>query len=154
LPDVLKLAVVANLDIAQARLAFERARVAQLRAGARFLPDFTLGSTYVNHMGRIQKTEGNIINMNRDSLWAGGGPTPSSRLAEAIFGLPIARAGLRAAGAGQARVTNETLLAVAEAYFNVLLARRRLARLDEALDFLTSNEERELRGNSQGLLPL
>ena len=55
---------------------------------------------------------------------------------------------------GQLRVTNDTLQRVADAYFDLLRARRRLAQLDETLDFLTSSQESPLRGNSTGLLPL
>src|SRR5262249_60301432 len=65
-----------------------------------------------------------------------------------------ARQLLEAAQHGQARVTLDTLVRVADAYFAVLRARRQLARLDEVLDMLTSERDDPLRGNHKGLLPV
>jgi outer membrane protein TolC len=152
--DALRVAALANLDIAQARAIVEQVQAARLRADVAILPNATAGANYVYHTGHIQRTEGNVINVNRDSLFVGGGPNLSFGLSEALFGPPVARAVVFAAEAGAARVTNDTLLAVADAYFAILRARRRVARIDETLDFLTSGQRIELRGNSPGLLPL
>jgi outer membrane protein TolC len=154
LTDVLRLASVANLDITQARLAVERARAVQVQGRAYALPNLSLGSAYNNHQGTIQKTEGNIITMNRDSLFVGGGPSLSLDLSDALFAAPQANALLQAAAAGQTRVTLDTLLATADAYLAVLRARRRLARIDETFDYLLSDQPTDLRGKSIGLLPL
>jgi outer membrane protein TolC len=154
LPDVLKLSVLANLDVAQANLAVERARLAVLRARAQYLPDVTAGPQYQAHNGTIQRTEGNIIFVDRDSLFVGGGPFLNLDVSSALFGPAQARALLEAAQAGRARVTLDTLFRVADAYFAVLRARRQLARLDEVLDMMTSEQESELRGKSKGLLPV
>jgi outer membrane protein TolC len=151
--DVLRLAALANLDIVQARLVVERARNALKLAAVRALPDLTLGSTYVRHEGQIQRTEGNVITVDRDSLWVGGGPQLSVSLAEAIFGPHEAGGLLRAAFFGEQRVKLQVLLDVGDAYFNLLLARRRLARIDETLEFLTSERQNPLRSNIKGLLP-
>ncbi|MBY0229692.1 MAG: TolC family protein [Gemmataceae bacterium] len=154
LPDVLKLAIVANLDIVQARLAVQRAQVGILRAGSRYLPNLAIGGVYTMHDGRIQNTLGNISRVNRDSLFVGLGSTVTFSISDAILAIPEARALLTAARFGQARVENEALLRVADAYFAVLRAKRQLARLDETLEFLTSEAESDLRGGSKGLLPL
>jgi len=154
LPDVLRLAFVSNLDIEQARLVVERARATRLRARSTMLPNLNLGSTYVHHEGQIQRTEGNVITVNRDSLFAGGGPSLSTNLGVALFAPHEAQRILDASRFGQVRVTNNTLLAVADAYFEVLRARRRLARADETLEFLTSEQGSTLRADSKGLLPL
>jgi outer membrane protein TolC len=148
------MAVLSNLDIAQARAVVAEAQAARQRALVTALPNATFGSAYNNHQGGIQKTEGNIIRMDRDSLFVGGGPTVSFGLADALFAPGIAGRVLAAASAGERRVTNDTLLAVADAYFAVLRARRRLARIDEVLDFLTSDQKIDLRANAAGLLPL
>src|SRR5207245_7007570 len=47
-----------------------------------------------------------------------------------------------------------TLLLVGDAYFNVLRARRRMARISETLEFLTSERQTAARGQSKGMLPL
>src|SRR5262249_46087285 len=125
-----------------------------LRARASFLPNFNIGGTYTAHDGQIQKTEGNIITVDRDSLFVGFGPSMTLAMSDALFGPTEARKLLDAARFGRLRVTNETLLRVADAYFVVLRARRRLARAEEALDFLTSDKDSPLRGDTKGLLPL
>jgi outer membrane protein TolC len=154
LVDVLKLATLANLDIVQAQLNVERARANLLRARAQFLPNLNLGGTYTVHDGQIQNTAGNVQTVDRDSLFVGLGPSMSLDISNALFGPDEARKVLEAARFGQLRVTNDTLLRVADAYFNVLRVRRRLARIDETLDFLTGKDNSPLRGGSKGLLPL
>lgn len=154
LNDVLRLAFLANLDIQQANLVVQRSRVAIQQVNANFLPTLNLSSTYVAHDGTIQRTEGNVIKADRDSLFLGPGASLNFNLGDAIFLPEAARRLYQAAQSGQVRVTNDTLLRVADAYFEVLRARRRLARLDETLEFLTSDRDSELRGGSKGLLPL
>src|SRR5262245_66432966 len=56
LPDVLRLAYLANLDIAQAQLVLQRAQVNILRAQSLYLPNINMGSTYTTHDGTIQRT--------------------------------------------------------------------------------------------------
>ncbi|MFO0876773.1 MAG: TolC family protein [Gemmataceae bacterium] len=154
LVDVLKVATIANLDIAQANLVIERARASYLQAASSFLPNLNVGATYTGHEGTIQRTEGTVVEVNRDSLFVGGGALMTVNFSDALYALPEARQRLEATLSGQVRITNDTLLQVANAYFNVLRARRQLARLDETLDFLTSEKESDLRGGSKGLLPL
>jgi outer membrane protein TolC len=154
LPDVLKLAMLANLDIAQANVVVQRARNAVLLATSRYLPSLTIGSTYVTHDGAIQATAGNIQEVNRDSLFAGQTTGLNVPFSEALFSPIEARQAHDAARFGQARVVQDTLLRVADAYFNLLLARRRLARADEAMDFLISERKDPLRGDIIGFLPL
>src|SRR5262249_3413463 len=152
--DALRVASLANLDIAQAREVVELARAGRLRANSQILPNLNLGSTYVTHQGQIQRTEGNVINVNRQSLFDGGGPQLVMGLSDALFLPGVASNILLATQAGARRVTNDTLLAVADAYFAVLRARRRVARIDETLDNLLSEQPSELRDNSKGLLRL
>jgi outer membrane protein TolC len=154
LPVALRLAQTNNLDIAQARQVVAQAQAVLERARVQVLPNVTFFSTYVDHEGKIQQAVGNILNTNRNSLWVAAGPQLSFSFAEAIFAPLAARQVVAATQAGQQRVTNDTLLAVAETYFNVLRARRRIAQYDAVLDFLTSEERTASRGGSKGLLPL
>lgn len=154
LQSALCLAQTANLEIAQAREFVNVVQAAQLRADVLVLPNLTLGTNYVHHEGQIQRTEGNIVTVNRDSLWMGGGPQMTWNSAEALFAPLVARQVTQASIAGVVRVTNDTLLQVADAYFNILRARRRLARTEEVLDYLTDPRPAASRGNAKGLLPL
>src|SRR5262245_10426112 len=87
----LRLAATGNLDIAQAREIVNQARAGRLRARSLALPNINLGSAYVDHEGQIQRTEGNIITVNRDSLFVGGGPSLSLQTSEALFAPLLAR---------------------------------------------------------------
>jgi outer membrane protein TolC len=154
LPVALRLAETANLDIAQAQQVIARARAALQRAFVMGLPNINLGSSYVRHEGMFQKTEGNIIKVNRDSLFVGGGPSMSFALNEALFAPLVGRQVFVSTQAGLRRVTNDTLLEVADVYLNVLRARRRLARVEATLDFLVSQQPSAARAGSRGLLPV
>ncbi len=150
----LRLAQTNNLDIAQARAVVDQAGAILQRARVQVLPNLNIGSTYVHHEGNIQRTEGNIIRVNRDSLFVGGGPGLTMSFADAVFAPLVARQLRTASQAGLQRVNNDTLLAVSDAYFNVLRARRRLARVEATLEFLTSKQPAKIRSDSKGLLPV
>jgi outer membrane protein TolC len=151
LQAALRLGQIANLDIAQAAEVVNQARAALLRASVAALPNFNLGSTYAKHEGNIAKTEGNIIKANKDSLFVGGGPSLILSTADAIYLPLVARSVVTATQARSRVVNNDTLLAVAEAYFSVLRARRRLARVEETLDYLASDKVSPARSKSKGL---
>ncbi len=154
LPSALRLAETANLDIAQAREVVSRAEAALLRARVTAVPNFNLGSTYTKHEGTLVKTEGNVIYANKDSLFVGGGPSLSFQITEALFAPLLARQVRTSTQAGLRRVHNDVMLAVADAYLNVLRARRRLARVEETLDYLASDRPSPMRAGSRGLLPV
>jgi outer membrane protein TolC len=154
LPTALRLAQNTNLDINQARQTVDQAQAFLLAARTTFLPNFNIGSTYSHHEGAIAKTEGNIIEANKNSLFVGGGPSITLNLTDALFAPLAARQAELGSQAALRRVANVTLQAVADAYFEVLRARRRLARTGETLDFLASEEVSPRRGQSRGLLPL
>ncbi len=154
LPAALRLAQLTNLDIGQAREIANRAVASLQRARVIALPNFNLGSTYTHHEGTIAKTEGNIIYANKDSLFVGGGPSMNFLITEAIFSPLVSRQSLLATQAGLRRVNNDVMLQVADAYLNVLRARRRLARVLETLDYLTSDQASPMRAGSKGLLPV
>jgi outer membrane protein TolC len=150
----LRLAQTNNLDIAQGQQVVNQAQASLSRANVLLLPNLNLGSTYTRHEGNISKTEGNIIKANKDSLFVGGGPSLTLGLSDALFTPLVARQVRLATRAGLQRITSEAVFAVAEAYFAILRARRRLARVDEVLDHLTSIKPSPGRGDSKGLLPL
>jgi outer membrane protein TolC len=154
LVTALRLARTNNLDISQAREVVGQARLQLQQAYAQILPNLNLGSTYTHHEGKVQKTEGNIIQANKDSLFVGLGPSMTLSFADAVFAPLVARQNSVATQAGMRRVHNDTLLAVAEAYFAVLRARRKLARVDVTLDYLTSDNPSPIRAGSKGLLPI
>jgi outer membrane protein TolC len=152
LATALRLAGTNNLDISRAREVVNQSQIQLQRAQMLLLPNVGIGSTYFKHEGKIAKTEGNIITANKDALFVGAGPSILVSFADAIFAPLVARQTTGAVQAGARRVHNDTLLAVSEAYFAVLRARRRLARVDVALEYLRSDQPSPLRAGSKGLL--
>jgi outer membrane protein TolC len=127
LPTALHLANVRTLDVA---VASERIRLAaaQLdRARVLWLPTFVAGVDYFRHDGRIQDVTGNIADTSKDSFMVGCGPTAVFAVTDALFAPLAARQVVRAREADLQTASNDTMLAVAEAYFNVQQARGELA---------------------------
>jgi outer membrane protein TolC len=154
LATAIRMAGTSNLDINRAREVVTQSRIQLERAHLLLLPNLSIGSTYFNHQGKIAKTEGNIIEANKDALFVGGGPTMSVSFADAVFAPLVARQTADATRVGARRIHNDTLLNVAEAYFAVMRARRRLARVDVTLENLASDKASPIRAGSRGLLPV
>jgi outer membrane protein TolC len=133
LPTALRLAGSAPLDIAMASERI-RAAAAQLdRADVLWLPTIYLGGDYYRHDGQIQDTSGTVLGVSRSSLMAGAGPSAVFAISDAIFEPLAARQLLRARQADLQTAANESLLAVAEAYFTVQQARGELAGAEDAV---------------------
>jgi outer membrane protein TolC len=122
LATALRLAGANSLQIqfAQQRLAEACARLDG--AEVLWLPSLSAGPLYNKHDGRLQETEGNVIEVSRNSAFVGGGPSISFHLTDALFE-PLAACQLvRAEQAAVARTTNDTLLAVVLAYIDLVQA--------------------------------
>jgi outer membrane protein TolC len=123
----LQLAGVRPIDIG---LASERIRLAaaQLeRAQVLWLPTINLGVEYSRHDGQIQETPGMVFGTSRSSFQLGAGPVAVFAITDAIFAPLAERQVVRAREAALQTAQNDSLLAVAEAYFNVQQARGELA---------------------------
>lgn len=133
LPTALQLASVRPLDVA---IASERIRVAAAQlAQARvlWLPTIQTGVDYWRHDGRIQNVEGRVFDVSRSTLMAGVGPNAVFAVTDAIFAPLAARQVWQARGAELQAAANDSLLAVAEAYFTVQQSRGELAGLEDAV---------------------
>jgi outer membrane protein TolC len=152
LPTALRLANVQAVDIAAAA---ERIRVATARlqqARALWLPTITLGGDYNRHDGRIQDATGNIIDNGHSSLMFGLGTGIGAAAIfspnDAIFAGLVARQQLRARQADLQTASNDTLVAVTDAYFTVQQAR---GELTGALE--TARRMEEIFHRTQNLVP-
>jgi outer membrane protein TolC len=150
LPTALRLAGANNLQIA---LANERLRQAEARldgATALWLPSVNLGAGYNSHSGRVQDTSGQIVDVDRSSLFLGGGPVvgnfplpggagPPPRLflglpvADAVFTRLAERQQVAANRAGTTATFNDTLLQVGMAYLDLVSAHQQVAIAGDAL---------------------
>jgi outer membrane protein TolC len=133
LPTALQLAGSAPIDIAVASERI-RAAAAQLdRADVLWLPTVFLGVDYYRHDGQIQETAGPVSGVSRSSFMAGAGPSAVFAITDALFEPLAARQVLRARQADLQTASNDSLLAVAEAYFTVQQARGELAGAEDAV---------------------
>jgi outer membrane protein TolC len=149
LATALRLAGASNLQIA---LAGERVREAQARlqgAEVLWLPSLNAGAGYHKHEGRIQDTQGQVLEVSRNSLFVGGGPTVGTigvaggalqprltvglSLADALFAPLEQRRVVQAANAALASTFNDTLLQVALAYLELVRAQGQVAVAQEAV---------------------
>ena len=120
LPTALQLTQARAIDIA---VASERIRVATAelqRANVLWLPTIYLGTDYFRHDGQIQAVDGSVFGTSKSAfmIWCAA-PYMVFAVSDAIFG-PLAARQVRAARQADLQTaTNDTMLAVAEAYFNV-----------------------------------
>jgi outer membrane protein TolC len=127
LPTALRLAGMRPIDIG---LASERIKLACAeleRAQVLWLPTINLGAEYSRHDGQIQETRGEVFGTSRSSFQFGAGPVAIFAITDAIFAPLAQRQVVRAREEGLRTARNDSLLAVAEAYFNVQQARGELA---------------------------
>jgi outer membrane protein TolC len=133
LPTALTLSSTVPLDIA---LASERIRQAMAeldQANVLWLPSIQTGADYFRHDGRNQDaTSGIIFDNERSTFMIGAAPTAEFAVTDAIFAPLAARQELQARQADHRAATNNSFLAVAEAYFDVQQARGEVAGAEDA----------------------
>jgi outer membrane protein TolC len=128
LPTALQLAGVRPLDIAAASQQLQVAAAQLKQAQVLWLPSVYLGTDYARHDGTFQDSATGAIDSNsRGSFMYGVGPSAVFALSDAIFAPLAARQTLRARQSALQTARNDSLLAVAQAYFNVQQARGNLA---------------------------
>src|SRR5262245_44067974 len=152
LPTALQLAGARPLDIA---VASERVRIAaaQLdRARVLWLPTVYLGVDYLRHDGQIQQVAGDVFTTSRGGLLLGAGPSAVFAVSDALFEPLAARQVVRAREATLQAARNDSLLAVAEAYFNVQQARGELAGSIDA-EQKSTELLRRVAGLAEGQVP-
>ncbi len=153
LANVLRLAGARDLDIAVARQRILQAAADLKQARALWLPSLFYGPTWYRADGQIQSVTGQVETINRSSLFLGAtaalanafpAPSPGTgfpslnglsttlRISDAIFEPMAARRVLTANQAGLQTATNDALLRIAEAYFDLQAASGRLAIAREA----------------------
>jgi outer membrane protein TolC len=98
-----------------------------------WLPTVYLGADYFRHDGQVQDVAGNIVGTSKSSLMLGAAPYAVFALSDAIFAPLAARQELRAREATLQTARNDSMLVVAEAYFNVQQARGDLAGAEDVL---------------------
>ncbi len=96
-----------------------------------WIPSLIGGAAYAHHDGPIQANDGSVTDNTRSSLFAGVAPLAYYNVTDAIFAPLAKRQDALAQRAGVQTVTNDTLTAVAVAYFDAQEARADLASIEE-----------------------
>ena len=166
LANALALGGADNLQVRLARTHLFQAQARHFKAKTLWLPSLRFGVGYNKHDGRLQQTEGNVLEINRNSLFYGGGlglggaPLAGGAsgparlmvnlsLADAWFKPLSAYQEVSAYGAAERVATNDSLEKIAVAYHSLVeahgkLANARAAReLSQNMVSLVENFERE-----------
>jgi outer membrane protein TolC len=147
LPTALRLAHVDNPEI---RLARERVREAvayRQLAAAQFLPTLNVGTNYDHHIGPLQQSNGQLLQVNSDSLYMGLGADAvgagtvnipgifwAANVSEVWHNALIRRQVVRQREFESEAVRNEMLLRVASAYLELLRTAGRQAIAQQIRD--------------------
>ena len=130
-----------SLQVALARQELAEAHARLDQAEVLWLPNLWAGVGYDKHEGALQETEGNILQVSRNSGFVGGGILASFELADAMLEPRSARHGVDAASAGVTSSVNDALLAIALAYNDLLgaqagltLARENVSLAEELVE--------------------
>lgn len=133
LPTAMQLANARPIDIALASQRIEAATAQLERANVLWLPTVYIGVDYARQDGRLQDIRGSVFDTSRQSFMAGAGPVAVFAVSDAIYAPLAARQVLRAREAEQQTAMNDSLLAVAEAYYGVQQSRGELAGAVESV---------------------
>lgn len=162
LPATLKLAGANNWNVLLAVEQINEASARHAKASAMWIPSLNAGIGYTKHDGQIQTTEGDIIDISRNSLFVGGGAITSAMpplaggasgparlaldlsLTDAIFA-PLAECQMyNASRSNYSASFNNTLLEASLGYYDLVKAQGDLAiskkNLQNAEELLTLTE--------------
>ena len=156
LPGALQLSGSRPIDV---QLAHERVRgagAALLQANALWLPSITIGGDYYRHDGDIQDSSGAIEDNSHGTLMfgAGSGIGTSAVVSpdDAFFSSQAAGHALSARRSEVQAATNDSMLAVTNAYFLVQQSRGNLAAAQDATK-RTEEVVRRIKSLASGLVP-
>jgi outer membrane protein TolC len=135
LGSALKLAGVSNPQILLARQRIVEAMTLRQYAAVQFLPSLHAGVSYYDHNGNLQQANGNILKVDRSSLYLGAGASAvgagtvaipgvfwSGTVSEAIYGALIARQVVEVRRLADRAIENQMLLRVAVTFTELLRA--------------------------------
>jgi outer membrane protein TolC len=151
LSNALAMGGASNVQVQIARQKVVQAHADLRQARALWLPSLRFGVGWTKHDGRIQATNGDIVEAGRNSLFVGGGAglgdaplqggaggpprlMVSLSLADAIFEPYVANRLLEAQTAAESATHNNSLADIALAYVNLVEAQGMIANTRLGLD--------------------
>lgn len=152
LASTLQLAGVQNPEILLARERVEEAVALRQLTAAQLLPSINVGTNFDNHNGPLQRANGQILEVNRGSLYVGLGANAvgagtvnipgivwNVNLSQNIYGTLVARQLVQQREFADAAIRNDVFLRVTGAYLDLLRAEGR-----RAIFIKTREEAREV----------
>jgi outer membrane protein TolC len=140
LASALQLAGVQNPEILLARERVVEAAALRQLAAAQFLPSINAGTNLDAHQGTLQQSNGNIINVNRDSLYLGLGASAvgagtvnipgivwSGNVSATIYQSLVSKQVVRQHEYASQAARNDVLLRVSQSFLELLRAEGRRA---------------------------
>ncbi len=140
LATALRLAGAQNPELLLARERVTEADAVRRLAAAQALPNINVGGNYDLHRGNLQQASGNILRIDRDSLYTGFGSNAvgagtvanpglsyNLNVGAAVFGYLQSRQLVALAAANARTAENDTLLRVCLAHAELVRASARLA---------------------------
>ena len=140
LASALSLAGVRNPEIMLARERITETAAIRQFAAAQILPNLNLGTSYDDHSGNLQESNGTILNVHRSALYVGAGANPiaagsvnipgvmwNQNLSQGLFTYLVARQSVRQQQFTSQAVRNDVLKRVSLAYVHLLQAAGRRA---------------------------
>jgi outer membrane protein TolC len=135
LAAALKLGGVSNPEILLARQRVVEAVALRQLAAAQILPSLHVGLSYDDHNGNLQQSSGNILKVDRSSLYIGAGASAvaagtvgipgvfwAGNISETIYGALIAHQVVEVRAFASRAVENEMLLRIAVTYTELVRA--------------------------------
>ena len=154
LVTAMRLANVRPLEIALTQQRLAQAGAQLKLANVLWLPTLDIGGDYFRHDGRTQDpASASIADIDESSLMAGVGPSLIVAVTDAFYEPLAARQVVAARQASVQAAQNDSLLAVAEAYFNVQQARGELAGAEDTVTRATYLLQRATQLAGEKLAP-
>jgi len=143
LVTALRLAGARNLDVQLAKSAVQDAHASYYSAIERFLPTFVPTASYLHHTGRDQDVAGPLIDVTKHNETAGVTASAEIPLGDALFQTLQTRQLLTAADAAQTAQEQDTQLAVAQQYLDLVNTGALVEVVSQALA-ISQNYEQQL----------
>ncbi len=140
LPTALRLAGAQNLDVRIARERLAEAKANNETALLHFFPWVSAGVAYRRHDGRVQSTEGDILDASKQSYAPGGALVSQLDLGDAIYKKLAAKQLQHAADHALEAQRQDSITFAARDYFDLAFAQTAVGVAQEAVRISTNYE--------------
>jgi outer membrane protein TolC len=137
-PTVLRLAGANNLDVQITRQRLAEARANHEGTVWQFFPWISPGAGYRRHDNLIQDVAGNIVDVHKESYTIGPALTGQVDLGDAIYKNLASRQLVKAADYAFQSQTQDSLLAAAQGYFDLIKAQSAVGVANDAVRISTN----------------